>query len=116
MERDEQVGLDDVAVGENDVEGRVEYLAQPPRFEVVLESPLEPLGDALVERARGGHVEVSVEQLVALPVVRGVGEIRVLELVLDADHVRPPPDHTRKRPRGNVVSDEGHVRAPAASL
>jgi hypothetical protein len=82
---DEQdIGLDDGDVAHDAIGRRVEQVAEPARADVVKEDHEEVGLDALVPRAgRGCHRQLTLVDLVPVPVVRQRGVVRVGE-----DHTR----------------------------
>jgi len=64
--------------GQDDVDWRVEHLAQFSIVEVVFQLSLQPTGDPLVDRVRRGvHEELPLHQLVSLAVVRRCQLLRI---------------------------------------
>jgi len=66
---DDEVRLDNVVGCQDDVNRGIEHFSPTRLFEIRLQKSLEPLGDPLVQRARGrGHVDLSVQQFIPLPI------------------------------------------------
>ena len=82
---DEEVGFEHIVPSQNDIQRRVEDFAEPSRVEIVLELPLQPPGDSLVDQARGGiHEQLAIDELVALAVAVPCHDVRVVEFPVES--------------------------------
>ena len=77
----QQIRLDDIECGEDDVEGRQEDSSDRRRGQVVCDRQVQPADDGLVRQfRRRRHVVLSVDQLVPLPIFGKQQEVVVGEL------------------------------------